>query len=133
MMLLDDESGLIGKIMVVWLLIGVLIIVALIDTGSIMLTRFRMSDAAVTAAQTAVVSFESTRDQEVACEAARRSIEADEAGAELGKGFCRVDETSGRVTITIRRDAWAVLASRLSFTKDQTAVEVKEFAEPGEL
>jgi len=52
-----DERGLIGKIVILWLVLGMLLLLAGIDTAQILLTRFRVVDAAQEAAFGAAASL----------------------------------------------------------------------------
>ena len=47
---LRDDAGLIGKIILAWLLVLALAVVAVIDTGSILVARFQAEASARTAA-----------------------------------------------------------------------------------
>ena len=52
-----DDRGLIGKLILVWLLMFALAVVAAIDAGSIVLARFRGNDVATRAAVAASRTF----------------------------------------------------------------------------
>ena len=128
-----DEAGLVGKIVLVWLLLLALLAVAALDSVSIVVTRFKLSDAAATAATTAATDYRNQHDVNAACDAAAQSVVQDDAGAKMSKDWCRIDTTSGEATITLRQTATTVIAGRLSFTQDLAKVEQQESAGPGEL
>ena len=51
----------------------------------------------------------------------------------MAKAWCKVDTSSGDVTITLRKTASTVIAGRFSFTRDLTKVVQQETAEPSSL
>ena len=125
----SDERGLIGKVLVVWLLVFALIGVALIDATSIVLARFQLSDAATRAATVAAATLNRGRSAAEACEAAADSLDEHEPDARRPRDtWCEVDTTDGRVTIRLRTDAGTLLAERLSFTREYVTVSVEESA-----
>lgn len=130
---LGNESGLIGKFIVVWLLLLLLLGVAAIDTGSILLTRFRLDDAAATAASDGATAYQNQRDTGAACAAAQLSVQTADPGAEMSKTWCKVDTSTGEVTITLRKTAPTLLTGRLSFTQDLAKVVQRETAGPSAL
>jgi hypothetical protein len=123
----------IGKFIVVWLLLLGLLAVAAIDATSIIVTRFRLDDAAATAASLAATNYSNERDVNAACKAAELSVQAADPSVKLVKNWCRVDTASGDTTITLRKTAGTIIAGRLSFTKDLTDVVQRETAQPSAL
>jgi hypothetical protein len=132
-MKMRDERGLVGKLIVVWLLLVALLGVAAMDTFSIMFARFRLSDVAVTGAATGATSYSGSRNEKVACDAALRAMEQQDPDVKVGKGFCKVDARTGEVTITLKTTAGTVVAGKLSITEDLTHITVKETGVPNEL
>ena len=131
---LRGEAGFVGKFIVVWLLLLALLAVAAVDTASIMFTRFRLDDVAATAASAGVAAFRNNgRDVETACAAAQVSVQAADPQAQMSRSWCRVDSTTGDVTITLHKTATTLVAGRLSFTKDLADVVQRETAEPSSL
>jgi hypothetical protein len=128
-----DESGLVGKIIVIWLVIVVLLGVAVIDTASIMFARFGLSDAATVAAVTGATTYRNTRQADTACEAAQRAAEEEETDATITKNFCRVDQATGEVTIVMKKKANTLVADLLPFTERYTKIVVKEVGRPSSL
>ena len=127
-----EQSGMVGKIIVVWLLFVAVLGIFAIDTASVLFTKFRLSDAAATAASTAVSTYQNERDVTAACGAAQLSVHQADPDATMGKGWCKVD-TSGDVTITLRKTATSIVAGRFSFTRDLTKVVQRETASPSSL
>lgn len=125
---LRDETGMVGKIIVIWLLMVVILGIVAVDVASIAFATFRASDIAATAAAAGATTYRTTRDVAAACDNAARSVEAEDTDAQLPRSFCKVDTASGRVTITVRKHASTILAGRLSFTEDYTKVVAKESA-----
>jgi uncharacterized membrane protein len=130
---LRDEAGLVGKVIVVWLLLLLVLGIAAVDAASILFTRFRLDDAAATAATTAATTYRNGRDATDACTAARLSVETADPDAIMSKSFCKVNTSTGEVTITLRRTATTILAGRLSFTRDLAEVVQRETAGPSAL
>jgi uncharacterized membrane protein len=127
-----DEHGMVGKIIVIWLLVVALLTVVVMDAGSILFANVEASDAAQTAATTGASRYRDTRDADLACEAAREAVPTDQE-LQFPKGFCKVDTQKGTVTIKLRRTAGTLLAGRLSFTRDLTQVEAIETGRPSTL
>jgi Flp pilus assembly protein TadG len=128
-----DQAGMVGKFIVVWLLLLALLGIAAVDAASIVFTRFRLDDAAATAASTAATTYQNDRDAGAACDAAQVSVHAADPNALMAKTWCKVDTSSGEVTITLRKTANTVLAGRLSITQDLTKVVQRETAGPSSL
>jgi len=127
------EAGIVGKIIVVWLLVVAVIGVVALDGGSILFTRFRLSDAAATAASAGAQAWSDGHDAEAACAAALKSVEQDGADASRTKGWCKVNPKTGEITITLRKRAKTVLAWRLGFTAGYTKVVAVESGSPSQL
>jgi uncharacterized membrane protein len=132
---LRGEAGFVGRFIVIWLLLLALLAVAAVDTASIMFTRFRLDDVAATAASNAVSVYRNNgRDVMESCEAARASVVAVDPDAQMTKtSWCKVDTTTGDVTITLHKTANTLVAGRLSFTQDLAQVVERETAEPPSL
>ena len=125
----SDERGMIGKLLVLWLVMLALIGVAAVDGISIMLARFRLSDAATRAATSAAAALNRGQDTAEVCDIAADSVAEHQPDARRPRrDWCVVDTSEGRVTITLRTDAGTLLAGRLSFTEDWTHVSVQESA-----
>jgi len=124
-----DERGLIGKILILWIVLGALLLVAAIDTAQILVTRYNVANAAQEAAFEAGSTYRSSRgDRQAAYRAALQVVE--EAGAETKLARFVIDDPTGRVTVTVTRRAPTLLAGRIGFTKDLTRVKATETSEP---
>lgn len=128
-----NEAGLVGKIIVVWLLIVGVLGVAVVDAASIAFAHFRLDDAAQVAAVTAATNFRNTHDATSACQAAKQSVQTQSSDAQFPQNFCKVDRATGDVTITLKKTANTLIAGRLSFTRDYTHVIVKETGRPSDV
>jgi uncharacterized membrane protein len=120
------QAGAVGMMIIVWLAVVVVVGVAAIDAGSIAFTKFRLADVASSASTQAANAFRSSTNVATACQAAEASIAADDASAKLTKKGCVVDPNTGTVTITVRKDAKTIIASKLSFTKKYAKVSATE-------
>ena len=125
-----DQSGLVGKMIVVWLVLVAVIGIAAIDTVSIAFTKFRASDLASSAAATAANTWRDTKDEQGACDAAREQVATDDADAQITKNGCVVNEATGEVTITVRKEAATLVAARLSWTRKFAKPEAVETSGP---
>lgn len=128
-----EETGVVGKIIVVWLVVVALVGVAVIDAGSIAFTKFGLADVASTAATQAANAYQGDRDVAAACRAAATSIVDSDPSAKLAKKGCVVNEQTGAVTITVRKQAKTILADRLGFTKRLAKVTATETNGPTSL
>jgi hypothetical protein len=133
MRLHSDESGMVGKIVVIWLLLVLLLGVVALDAGSILFAKLRLSDLASNAATAGATAYRNGRDARAACEAARDAIVSEEETQRTGEGFCKVNEETGEVVITLRKRADTLLAGRLGFTEDLTLIVIREAGRPPSL
>jgi hypothetical protein len=124
------QSGLVGKILVVWLLLVGLVAVVAVDAASVAITTFRLSDTASNAATAGAAVLRGQRARDRVCEDARDVIEAEEPDLVIGRAFCKVDLQTETVTITLKQRAPTILAGRLSFSEDLTTIVVKETGRP---
>jgi uncharacterized membrane protein len=129
----SDESGMVGKIIVIWLLLVALLGVVALDTGSILFAKFRLSDLASNAATAAATSYRNNHDAAIACTAARDAIRGEEETQRTPEGFCKVNTSTGEVTITLRKTADTLLAGRLGFTEDLAKIVIRESGHPPSL
>jgi hypothetical protein len=127
------ESGAVGWLIVMWLVVVAVIGVTAIDAGSIAFTKFRLADVASSASTQAANSFKASKNVEAACQAASASIAADDASAKLANKGCVVNVQTGTVTITVRKEAKTILAGRLGFAKHFTKVTATETNGPTSL
>jgi hypothetical protein len=127
------EAGFVGKLVVLWMLIVALLGIAAVDAASILFTRFRLDDAAATAASTAATTYANAHDAQAACSSAELSVRTSDPSAVMGKGWCKIDTASGDATITLRKTANTVIVGRLSLTEDYAKVVQRETAGPSSL
>jgi uncharacterized membrane protein len=125
-----DQTGFVGKIAVVWLLIGVLLIVGGFDGVAILFTKYRVQDLAGNAASEAAIRYKASGRGGEACQAAATYVEEHDAEAHIPAEGCRIDAGTGVASITVRKVAGTLVAQRLSFTKEYTRLESTESVEP---
>ncbi|HWC70753.1 MAG TPA: hypothetical protein VG993_06280 [Actinomycetota bacterium] len=126
---LADQSGMVGKAAVLWLLILAVLGIGVADAVSIARTTLHASEVATEAAIEGASAFRvEGRSSLAACEAVATSIaEQDPAQSlELGRKGCVVDASTGRVTVTLRTVATTVIAGRFDPTVKYTQVVVTE-------
>ncbi len=126
--LATDERGLMGKLLILWIVLGVLFALAAYDAGQIMYARFKVTDAAQAASFDAASRYQQTKDGVVACQAALADVEQRYPGAKM-RG-CSIDPATGRVTVTVTRTAPTLLAHRLAFLRHLTRAKATDTSEP---
>lgn len=130
---LHDETGLIGKIAVLWIVGLLLVGLLLLDGLSIILTTFKLSNTAQAAASTAATTYKNVHEEDKACLAAQPALLQDNVDLPEGDGWCKIDPTTGEATIVLKTTASTIVLGRLSFTEDFTKIKVDESAEPSSL
>jgi uncharacterized membrane protein len=122
----NDEAGMVGKIVVVWLVVVALLGIVAIDAASILFTRFRLSDVAADAASDAANEYAKSHSSVQACDAALATLQHEDPKVHVPQGGCKVNVSTGEVTLTVRKEAPTMLAGRISVTKDLARVVQKE-------
>lgn len=119
MRLARDERGLVGKLLVLWLVFLVLFVVAVFDAGSIVLARLRIADIAQDAAFASAQRFDETGERGQAVRAALASIASSDEDAML-----KDLEISrrGEVTVVVTDRATTLLTGRIGFLDDLATV-----------
>lgn len=110
---LQDERGLILKTLLILLVVLVVGGVALADAGSILLTRFRVADAAQEAATEAAFIYKTTGDREQALQVAIATVHDIDTEARI-KDFA-VDTATGDITVTVRKKVSTIAVKFLGF------------------
>ena len=109
-----QEAGLVGKILLLWLLLFAVVVVVAIDAGSILLTRSRAADLAEDASVSAAEAFGQTGDQQQAKLAALDTI----ADADEAVRLKRVDVGRREVTVVLVVRADTLVVGRIPFVDD---------------
>jgi hypothetical protein len=117
---LDDDRGLIGKIVIVWLLLLAVVVVIAIDAGSILRTRFRTTDLAEDASAAAAEVLASGGGEEAAKLAAVATI----ADADERVRLKRIDVDRRDVTVVLVARAGTIVVGRIPFFEDLARVTV---------
>ncbi len=110
-----DERGLIGKILVLWLVVLALVVVAAVDGGSILLAHVRTAELARDAASAAAQEYADTRDRQEALRSALATVADGGEGAQLENFHVT---RRGEVSLTVTDHAGTVLVGRVGFLKD---------------
>ena len=108
------EAGLVGKILLLWLLLLAVIVVVAIDAGSILLTRSRAADLADDASVSAAEAFGQTGDEQQAKLAALDTI----ADADEAVRLKRIDVGRREVTVVLVARADTLVVGRIPFFDD---------------
>jgi hypothetical protein len=115
-----DERGLVGKILLVWLLVAAVIVVGAIDASSILLTRSRAADLAKDASISAAEALRQGGDEEQAKLAALDTI----ADADEPVRLKRIDVGRREVTVVLVVRADTLVVERIPFLDDLERVLV---------
>jgi len=115
-----DERGLVGKILLVWLLLAAVIVVGAIDAGSILLTRWRAADLAKDASVSAAEALRQSGDEEQAKLAALDTI----ADADEPVRLKRIGVGGRAVTVVLVVRADTLVVGRIPFLDDLERVTV---------
>ncbi len=122
---LGDERGLVGKLLVLWLVLGALFLVLAYDGVQIALTRFRVAQAAESAAFEGATTLRTTRgDRQAALRAAEEAVEREDPDLRL-VGFL-IDPQDHSVTVTVTDKAATLLAGRIGFLRSFTRARTTE-------
>ena len=125
-----EQTGLVGKIAVIWLLIGALFLLAAFDGIAIAFTTYRVEDLAGNAATVAAQSYKATGRAGDACDAAIAYVTDHDKDAHVPTDGCAIDPAKGIATVTVRKVAGTIAAQHLSFTRDYTHIESTQTASP---
>ena len=128
-----DETGLIGKMIVVWLLVLGLLAVAAIDAASIAFTTYKLADVGAAAASEGARVYKKARDVRDTCERVAQIVSREESTARLARGGCTVERPTGLVTVKVRKKANTLVAHRIPLTEKFAIVVVTETAGPPSL
>ena len=111
---IPEEAGLVGKILLLWLLLLAAVVVVAIDAGSILLTRSRAADLAEDASVSAAEAFGQTGDEQQAKLAALDTI----ADADEAVRLKRIDVGRREVTVVLVVRADTLVVGRIPFVDD---------------
>ena len=111
---IPEEAGLVGKILLLWLLLLAVVVVVAIDAGSILLTRSRAADLAEDASVSAAEAFGQTGDEQQAKLAALDTI----ADADEAVRLKRIDVGRREVTVVLVVRADTLVVGRIPFVDD---------------
>ena len=124
-----EETGLVGKILLLWLLLLAVVVVVATDAGSILLTRSRAADLAEDASVSAAEAFGQTGDEQQAKLAALDTI----ADADEAVRLKRIDVGRREVTVVLVVRADTLVVGRIPFVDDLEKLTVSgSTAAPGD-
>jgi Flp pilus assembly protein TadG len=115
-----DDRGLVGKMLLVWLLLLAVLVVGAIDAGSILLTRTRAADLAKDASVSAAKALRQSGDEEQAKLAALDTI----ADADEPVRLRSIDVGRREVTVVLVVHADTLVVGRIPFLDDLARVTV---------
>jgi uncharacterized membrane protein len=119
-MRLSDDRGLVGKIVVLWLVLASIVVIIAIDAGSILLARSRAEDLADDASVSASQAYRETGEEEAAKLAALDTI----ADADEPVRLRRIDVGRRTVTVVITTRADTLVAGSIPVFDDLARLTV---------
>jgi hypothetical protein len=122
---LSEDRGLVGKIIVLWLVLATVVVIVAIDGGAILLARSRAEDLADDASASASQAYRDTGDEEAAKLAALDTI----ADADEPVRLKRIDVGRRTVTVVITTRADTLVVGRIPMFDDLARVTVTGSAE----
>jgi hypothetical protein len=128
-----DEGGLVGKMIIVWLLLLAVLAIAAIDTASIAFTTYKLSDVGAAAASEGALVYRADRDVRKTCERVAQVVTKQEPTARVARGGCSIERPTGLVTVKVRKRASTLIAHRIPWTEEFAIVVVTETAGPPSL
>jgi hypothetical protein len=128
-----DEAGLVGKMIVIWLLVLAVLAVAAIDAASIAFTTYNLSDVGAAAASEGALVYKKDHNIRETCQRVTQVVSQEEATAKVARGGCSIERPTGLVTVKVRKRANTLVAQRLPWTKKFAVVVVTETAGPPSL
>ncbi len=123
-----DERGLIGKVMLAWVVILLILGVIALDGGSVLLAKYRTADAAGNAASEAAYTYKQTKKIADACDMADSVVASEDPEARIPPSGCFVNIQDGSVTITVKKVANTLLFKRVDFLADLAKASATETA-----
>lgn len=124
---LRDERGLVGKILILWVLVLGLIVLLAVDGGGILLTKIHTRDLARTAADAGAAAVAEGRSRERALRAALRALADADEDARLERFEVT---TQGSVTAEVSDSAGTILIGRFGVFEDLTVVSASVTTRP---
>jgi hypothetical protein len=128
-----DESGLAGKMIVVWLLVLAVLALGAVDVASIAFTTYKLSDVGSKAAGEGALVFHRQQDVRDSCARVEEIVSEEEPRARVTRGGCSIERPTGLVTVRIRERASTLVVHRLPWTEDFATVVVTEMEGPPSL
>jgi len=117
---LSEDRGLVGKIIVLWLVLATVVVIVAIDGGAILLARSRAEDLADDASASASQAYRDTGDEEAAKLAALDTI----ADADEPVRLKRIDVGRRTVTVVLTTNADTLVVGRIPMFDDLARVTV---------
>jgi hypothetical protein len=117
---LSEDRGLVGKIIVLWLVLATVVVIVAIDGGAILLARSRAEDLADDASASASQAYRDTGDEEAAKLAALDTI----ADADEPVRLKRIDVGRRTVTVVLTTKADTLVVGRIPMFDDLARVTV---------
>ena len=120
----SDDGGLVGKVVVLWLVLASIVVIIAIDAGSILLARSRAEDLADDASASASQVYRETGDEEEAKLAALDTI----ADADEPVRLKRIDVGRRTVTVVIIARAATLVVGSIPVFDDLARLTVSDSA-----
>jgi hypothetical protein len=121
-----DERGLVGKLLVLWMLGVIVLGLAAVEAGSILMLRVRTGDLAGDAANAAAEELVASGDRRAAKLAALGTVADSDDHARLR----RIEMRRGTVTVEVSARANTIVVGRVPFLDDLATVTVTRTSAP---
>ncbi|HLB61333.1 MAG TPA: hypothetical protein VJN50_01105 [Actinomycetota bacterium] len=122
----EDERGLLMKAVAITLVFLVVFGIAAIDTGSILVAKYNLTQLAEQAAFEGALAYRTGHDKSNACARAENVVAEQDSDATHPRiGWCVVD-SDGVVTITLKKTANTFVAKRISYFEEFTHLRATE-------
>jgi hypothetical protein len=130
---LGTDAGMVGKLLVVWLAIFVVLALAAIDTSSIVIAHLHISNLASDAAGQAASDYNTNHDVAHACAIAQSSVHGADPSAHIKARGCKVNTATGSVQLVVTKHASTLILGHLGFTKKYTTITETGVGAPSKL
>jgi Flp pilus assembly protein TadG len=124
-----QEGGLVGKIIVIWLALLVVLGLAGFDTAQILLARYKVADAAQEASFQAANILHNDGDRRGALDAALAAVAAKDEGARVTE--FTIDPQTRQVTVTVTKKVSTLVVGRIGLLQGFTKATASDTSEPG--
>jgi Flp pilus assembly protein TadG len=126
---LQDERGLVGRMIITLLLVIILVGIAAVEAGSIIFTKLSLENTASTAAADGARELAATHSRDGACQVAAISVIQSDESAEMKE--CIANPQTGTVFVKVKKVASTLIVQHVSFLRKLGVVKATAETGPG--